>query len=205
MLHPWQICVPVFFCELQSCFLILINLLLTDMTDKIYISFGSCWFQYWWWSLAYIQVTKGVQCPRKITTFVSVSVILWNIISVYQMLNIQTAYRIREFYTGWLTHWGEKIATTDADFTAAALEKILQKNGSAVLYVCLNLYLFTVWKSHSEQSSWFGFSNFQMAHGGTNFGFYNGANTGVDEADYKPDLTSYDYVRNLLTLMLNVP
>ncbi|CAJ1955431.1 unnamed protein product [Sphenostylis stenocarpa] len=71
-----------------------------------------------------------------------------------------------EFYTGWLTHWGEKIAMTDADFTAAALEKILQKNGSAVLY---------------------------MAHGGTNFGFYSGANTGVDEADYKPDLTSYDY------------
>ncbi|ESW22508.1 hypothetical protein PHAVU_005G158700 [Phaseolus vulgaris] len=71
-----------------------------------------------------------------------------------------------EFYTGWLTHWGEKIATTDANLTAAALENILQKNGSAVLY---------------------------MAHGGTNFGFYNGANTGVDEADYKPDLTSYDY------------
>ncbi|TKY48267.1 Beta-galactosidase 17 [Spatholobus suberectus] len=71
-----------------------------------------------------------------------------------------------EFYTGWLTHWGEKIAKTDADFTAAALEKILQKNGSAVLY---------------------------MVHGGTNFGFYNGANTGGDEADYKPDLTSYDY------------
>jgi hypothetical protein len=32
-----------------------------------------------------------------------------------------------------------------------------------------------------------------MAHGGTNFGFYNGANTGQDEFDYKPDLTSYDY------------
>nr|KYP58381.1 Beta-galactosidase 17 [Cajanus cajan] len=71
-----------------------------------------------------------------------------------------------EFYTGWLTHWGEKFAKTDADFTAAALEKILQKNGSAVLY---------------------------MVHGGTNFGFYNGANTGVNEADYKADLTSYDY------------
>lgn len=41
-----------------------------------------------------------------------------------------------EFYTGWLTHWGEKIAKTDADFTAAALEKILSRNGSAVLYVC---------------------------------------------------------------------
>ncbi|KAL2899565.1 Beta-galactosidase 17 [Bienertia sinuspersici] len=67
-----------------------------------------------------------------------------------------------EFYTGWLTHWGEKIAKTDADFTAAELEKILSKNGS-------------------------------MAHGGTNFGFYNGANTGSDGSDYKPDLTSYDY------------
>uniref|UniRef100_A0A2N9HLX8 Beta-galactosidase n=1 Tax=Fagus sylvatica TaxID=28930 RepID=A0A2N9HLX8_FAGSY len=32
-----------------------------------------------------------------------------------------------------------------------------------------------------------------MAHGGTNFGFYNGANTGGDESEYKPDLTSYDY------------
>ncbi|XP_030490612.2 beta-galactosidase 17 [Cannabis sativa] len=71
-----------------------------------------------------------------------------------------------EFYTGWLTHWGEKIAQTDADFTASALETILGRNGSAVLY---------------------------MAHGGTNFGFYNGANTGSDESDYKADLTSYDY------------
>lgn len=43
-----------------------------------------------------------------------------------------------------------------------------------------------------------------MAHGGTNFGFYNGANTGANEADYKPDLTSYDYVRNLLTHLLHL-
>ncbi|KAK9923630.1 hypothetical protein M0R45_032037 [Rubus argutus] len=71
-----------------------------------------------------------------------------------------------EFYTGWLTHWGEKNAQTDADFTAAELKRILERNGSAVLY---------------------------MAHGGTNFGFYNGANTGSNESDYKPDLTSYDY------------
>uniref|UniRef100_M1A1B3 beta-galactosidase n=1 Tax=Solanum tuberosum TaxID=4113 RepID=M1A1B3_SOLTU len=73
-----------------------------------------------------------------------------------------------EFYTGWLTHWGEHIANTDATVTASYLERILSKNGSAVLY---------------------------MAHGGTNFGFYSGANTGADETDYKPDLTSYDYVR----------
>ncbi|KAF9685142.1 hypothetical protein SADUNF_Sadunf03G0023700 [Salix dunnii] len=71
-----------------------------------------------------------------------------------------------EFYTGWLTHWGEKNAKTDADFTASALEQILSRNGSVVLY---------------------------MVHGGTNFGFYNGANTGVNESDYKPDITSYDY------------
>lgn len=41
----------------------------------------------------------------------------------------------REFYTGWLTHWGEKIAKTGADFTANALKRILSQNGSAVLYV----------------------------------------------------------------------
>ncbi|KAJ0985524.1 hypothetical protein J5N97_003880 [Dioscorea zingiberensis] len=71
-----------------------------------------------------------------------------------------------EFYTGWLTHWGEKIAVTDANSTAAALQKILSLNASAVLY---------------------------MAHGGTNFGFFSGANTGENEKDYKADLTSYDY------------
>nr|GEV37617.1 beta-galactosidase 17 [Tanacetum cinerariifolium] len=70
-----------------------------------------------------------------------------------------------EFYTGWLTHWGETIAKTDATSTASALENILSRNGSAVLY---------------------------MAHGGTNFGFYNGANA-AQESDYTADLTSYDY------------
>ncbi|KAJ8637854.1 hypothetical protein MRB53_012121 [Persea americana] len=71
-----------------------------------------------------------------------------------------------EFYTGWLTHWGERIATTGAGFTAKYLDAILSRNGSAVLY---------------------------MAHGGTNWGFYNGANTGADDSAYMPDLTSYDY------------
>ncbi|KAM0011904.1 putative beta-galactosidase [Helianthus debilis subsp. tardiflorus] len=70
-----------------------------------------------------------------------------------------------EFYTGWLTHWGESIAKTDATSTASSLENILSKNGSAVLY---------------------------MAHGGTNFGFYSGANA-AEESQYDADLTSYDY------------
>ena len=45
----------------------------------------------------------------------------------------------------------------------------------------------------------------QMVHGGTNFGFYSGANIGSEEFDYKPDLTSYDYVRqfHIITYNLN--
>lgn len=43
-----------------------------------------------------------------------------------------------------------------------------------------------------------------MAHGGTNFGFYNGANTGQNESDYKGDITSYDYVRNLWAHQLTI-
>lgn len=46
------------------------------------------------------------------------------------------AFFFSEFYTGWLTHWGERIATTDAGFTAKYLDAILSRNGSAVLYVC---------------------------------------------------------------------
>lgn len=38
-----------------------------------------------------------------------------------------------------------------------------------------------------------------MAHGGTNFGFYNGANAG-QESDYNADLTSYDYVSNRMAI-----
>lgn len=73
---------------------------------------------------------------------------------------------ITEFYTGWLTHWRENMMTTDSAQTAAALDKILSLNASAVLY---------------------------MAHGGTNFGFFSGANTGTNSSDYKADVTSYDY------------
>lgn len=67
--------------------------------------------------------------------------ILMDIINIYQILDVHSASHISEFYTGWLTHWGEEIAKTGADFTAAALEKILQKNGSVVLYVCLTFHL----------------------------------------------------------------
>jgi beta-galactosidase len=71
-----------------------------------------------------------------------------------------------EFYTGWLSHWGERLAHTDALSTANALDSVLQLNASVVLY---------------------------MAHGGTNFGFSSGANTGDLASEFQPDLTSYDY------------
>ncbi|OAE20031.1 hypothetical protein AXG93_2584s1150 [Marchantia polymorpha subsp. ruderalis] len=71
-----------------------------------------------------------------------------------------------EFYTGWLTHWGEQLAQTDPEYTAAALDRILYLNASVVLY---------------------------MLHGGTNFGFTSGSNTGSSVRDFLPDITSYDY------------
>lgn len=40
-----------------------------------------------------------------------------------------------------------------------------------------------------------------MAHGGTNFGYFSGANTGTDASDYKPDLTSYDYVSEAVEIL----
>jgi len=32
-----------------------------------------------------------------------------------------------------------------------------------------------------------------MAHGGTSFGFWAGANTDASDGTYQPDVTSYDY------------
>lgn len=45
----------------------------------------------------------------------------------------------REFYTGWLTHWGELLAQTDAASTALALDNVLHLNASVVLYVSSSL------------------------------------------------------------------
>ncbi|KAL4577349.1 hypothetical protein LXL04_013458 [Taraxacum kok-saghyz] len=64
------------------------------------------------------------------------------------------------------THFLQNMAKTDVFPTTSALEIIKSRNGSAVLY---------------------------MAHGGTNFGFYNGVNARESESNYLADLTSYDY------------
>jgi beta-galactosidase len=69
-----------------------------------------------------------------------------------------------ETYPGWLTHWGEKWARPD---TAELLKEVK--------------FLMDNKKSF----------NFYVIHGGTNFGFTAGANSGGK--GYEPDITSYDY------------
>ncbi|HEX5070548.1 MAG TPA: beta-galactosidase family protein [Vicinamibacterales bacterium] len=69
-----------------------------------------------------------------------------------------------ETYPGWLTHWGEPWA-------APSTPNLLKE----VTFLLANKKSF----------------NFYVAHGGTNFGFTAGANSGGK--GYEPDVTSYDY------------
>lgn len=68
-----------------------------------------------------------------------------------------------EFWNGWFDNWGTHHHTTDAAASAAELDALLSAGAS------VNIYMF---------------------HGGTNFGFTNGAN---DKGIYEPTITSYDY------------
>jgi beta-galactosidase len=69
-----------------------------------------------------------------------------------------------EYWDGWFDHWGEKHHVMDAKQEAVELQWMLGKGYS------VNLYMF---------------------HGGTSFGWMNGANS--NGRDYQPDTTSYDY------------
>ncbi|MFA6127213.1 MAG: glycoside hydrolase family 35 protein [Bacteroidales bacterium] len=69
-----------------------------------------------------------------------------------------------ETYPGWLTHWGEKWARPDTAGLLQEVKFLLDTKRSFNLYVI---------------------------HGGTNFGFSAGANSGGK--GYEPDVTSYDY------------
>uniref|UniRef100_A0A673IR96 Beta-galactosidase-like n=1 Tax=Sinocyclocheilus rhinocerous TaxID=307959 RepID=A0A673IR96_9TELE len=66
-----------------------------------------------------------------------------------------------EFYTGWLDHWGEKHVVIPTAAVVKSLNEILEMGAN------VNLYMFI---------------------GGTNFGYWNGANS-----PYGPQPTSYDY------------
>ena len=68
-----------------------------------------------------------------------------------------------EFWNGWFDHWGGVHAHRSPADAGASLRELLAAGASV---------------------------NFYMFHGGTNFGFTNGAN---DKGIYRPTVTSYDY------------
>ncbi|MFC4555476.1 glycoside hydrolase family 35 protein [Georgenia faecalis] len=68
-----------------------------------------------------------------------------------------------EYWNGWFDAWGEDHHVTDPGATAGDLAALLASGASVNLY---------------------------MLHGGTNFGFTNGAN---HKGVYRPTVTSYDY------------
>ncbi|MEC0370111.1 glycoside hydrolase family 35 protein [Paenibacillus chibensis] len=70
-----------------------------------------------------------------------------------------------EYWNGWFDHWREEHHTRPAEDAAAVLDDMLRLGASV---------------------------NFYMFHGGTNFGFWNGAN-GHTADSYEPTVTSYDY------------
>ena len=70
-----------------------------------------------------------------------------------------------ELYPGWLTHWGEKWQRPD---TASLIKDVK-------------------WLMDNKKSF-----NFYVIHGGTNFGYWAGANA-FSPTQYQPDVTSYDY------------
>lgn len=71
---------------------------------------------------------------------------------------------VAEYWDGWFDHWGEPHQTTDAAVQEREIRAVLQKGYSLSLY---------------------------MVHGGTTFGWMNGANS--DHDGYQPDVSSYDY------------
>ncbi|OWF49561.1 beta-galactosidase-1-like protein 2 [Mizuhopecten yessoensis] len=71
---------------------------------------------------------------------------------------------VTEFWAGWFDYWGRGHNTVSVDVFSNTLKSILAVGAS------VNLYMF---------------------HGGTNFGFTNGAN--MEKDGYHSDVTSYDY------------
>ncbi|MEK4760000.1 beta-galactosidase family protein [Viridibacillus sp. FSL E2-0187] len=70
---------------------------------------------------------------------------------------------VMEYWNGWFDHWGEEHHTRDPHETAKTFFEMIEQGNSV---------------------------NFYMFHGGTNFGFYNGANY---DGKHLPTVTSYDY------------
>ncbi len=83
---------------------------------------------------------------------------------ILHKLRPQGPFMNGEYWAGWFDHWGEHHHTTDAKQQADELAWMLAQGYSVSIY---------------------------MFHGGTSFGWMNGAN--MDKGNYEPDVTSYDY------------
>lgn len=70
---------------------------------------------------------------------------------------------VAEFWNGWFDHWGQPHHVRDAGNAAEVARGILADEGSISIY---------------------------MAHGGTNFGLWSGAN--IVDGELRPTITSYD-------------
>jgi len=84
----------------------------------------------------------------------------------------ESAFLCSEFYTGWLTHWGERAQNTSLGALVDGLQAVLTWRGGIA---GVSLY---------------------MAAGGTNFGWTAGAAADEGAAEgprYAPCVTSYDY------------
>ena len=81
----------------------------------------------------------------------------------YREYRTEEPLMVMEFWNGWFDHWMEDHHVRDAADVAGVLDEMLEKGSS------MNMYMF---------------------HGGTNFGFYSGAN---HIQAYEPTTTSYDY------------
>lgn len=71
-----------------------------------------------------------------------------------------------EFWDGWFQHWGAPYTHTSTANQAANLDYMLSHGYSVSVY---------------------------MFHGGTSFGWMNGANSANDKPTFEPDVSSYDY------------
>jgi beta-galactosidase len=83
---------------------------------------------------------------------------------ILHKLRPQGPFMTGEYWAGWFDHWGEHHHTTNAQQQADELAWMLSQGYSVSIY---------------------------MFHGGTSFGWMNGAN--IDHNNYEPDVTSYDY------------
>lgn len=86
-------------------------------------------------------------------------------VSVMRELRPDEPFMCGEYWCGWFSYWGKEArAVRDSSEIAADIDAFFDLDAS------FNIYMF---------------------HGGTNFGFLNGANTFEGDTDY--DVTSYDY------------